>query len=74
MIAADALLSNYGGLTRHEVWWEIPIYEVFVYLRAITWRKSKEWGGDKDEPLGNEMIELLEVIETVRKEQADGQS
>lgn len=60
-------MSEYG-FGRQEVWWEIPVYEVFAYLNAIRWRKSKEWGTDKDEPLSVEMIELLEVVETVRKE------
>jgi len=44
-----------------------------VYLKLIRRRKLIETGAEDDEPLDSDLIDLLEIIELVKKER-NGQS
>lgn len=60
-------MSEYGW-TEQFTWWEITLPRAMVYLRLIRRRKTIENGTAGDEPLDDELIVLLEVIEQVKKE------
>lgn len=67
---ADLLASEYHW--SHEViWWQLSITEIMLYVNQIKIRKTAQNGGDEDEPLDDSLINLLEVIDLVKKERAN---
>ena len=64
---ADLLASEYGW-SRQEVWWEVSMPEVALYVRAIVTRKMRENGQENEIPMDDRILNVLEVIETVMKE------
>ena len=61
-------MSEYGW-TEEFTWWEVSLPRVMVYLRLISRRNMVKNGTQDDAPLDDELIELLEVVEKVKKEQ-----
>ncbi len=69
--AADLLASEYGW-PRREIWEEIPMPEVALYLRAITVRRLTENGQEDDLPTDTSIIDLLELIDKIKLERKRG--
>lgn len=66
MAVADLLASEYGW-TRECIWWGLDFAEIAWYLQAIIARKRAE-GGQTGAPVTDEMAELYEVIDKVKRE------
>jgi hypothetical protein len=67
VIVADLLASEYHW-TRREIWWDIPIEECTVYVKAITHRKMAENGQTPESQVDDSIINLLDIIRTVQLE------
>ena len=71
MAAADLIASEYHW-PRREIWEELTMAEVALYLRAITVRRMTENGHESDLPTDTSILELLEVIDSVKLERKHG--
>jgi len=63
---ADLLASEYGW-PQECIWQQLDFAEIAWYLQAIITRKRAE-GGQTGTPVTDEMAELYEVIEKVKRE------
>ena len=66
-MVADVLASEYHW-SRECIWWELDFAEIAFYIQSICHRKAAEAGKSSDAPVTDEMAELWEVIEQVKRE------
>jgi len=63
----DILASEYHW-GRDVIWWELDFAEIAHYLQAVIHRKAAEAGKESEAPITDELVQLYEVIEQVKRE------